>query len=320
MKPVIEMHTHTRISSCCHDDNACLATYIDKAAQIGVQVLGISDHCWDHPRMPGASPWYQKQDVAWVDQIRKELPIDTKGIKLFIGLESEYCGMSDTMGMSAEAAAGFDYVLIPHSHVHMKDFVMPRDPMYQTTAKEVEKRMRAAFPEVSDRQIEKWMNMNRAVDLEAVMGGKPEPDLGYVAEFMCQSFVGLLNNAQMQKIKDTVPTFVAHPFLAVGYTREQNQQMIAMIPDERFQEMFTLMAQKGIGYDISVYNFRYEDVDNCQMCRIARIARDCGVKFTFGTDAHSVAGVGGAVRSAEIFNALPLTVDDLHPMIQNYVK
>ena len=320
MKPVIEMHTHTRISSCCHDDNACLATYIDKAAQIGVQVLGISDHCWDHPRMPGASPWYQKQDVAWVDQIRKELPIDTKGIKLFIGLESEYCGMSDTIGMSAEAAAGFDYVLIPHSHVHMKNFVMPYDPIYGEIGKKVEERMRAAFPEVSDRQIEKWMSMNRVPDLEQVLGYKPEPDLAYVAEFMCQSFVGLLNNAEMQKIKETVPTFVAHPFLAVGYSREQNQQMIAMIPDKRFKEMFTLMAEKGIGYDISVCNFRYEDADNCQMCRIGRIARDCGVKFTFGTDTHSVAGIAGAVRSAEIFKALPLSVEDLHPMYREYVK
>ncbi len=319
MKPMVDMHVHTFISACSGDENANLKNYIDKAVEVGIQVLGISDHCWDN-KMPGASAWYKPQDVEWISKIRDEMPVDTKGIKLFIGMESEYCGMSDTIGISAQSAAEFDYVLIPHTHTHMKNFVMPYDPIYQQTSKEVEKRMRAAFPEVSDRQIEKWMAKNRVSDLETIMGGKPEPDYDFLAQFMCDSFVGLLNNAEFEKIRNTVPTFVAHPFCAVGYNGEQKAEMIRRISDEKFIEMFTLMAEKGVGYDISVYNFAVNDPENCQMFRIARLAKQCGVKFTFGTDAHSIPGITGAVYSTKIFELLGMTKDDLHPMYRDYVK
>ena len=320
MKPIVDMHTHTFISDCCSDETANAQNFLDKAAEVGIQVLGITDHCWEHPKMPGASPWYAKQDIPWVKQIEKELPVDTHGIKFYIGIESEYCGMSDTIGISAEGAAQFDYVLIPHTHTHMKNFVMPRDPIYAETAKKVEERMRAAFPEVSDRQIVKWMSMNRATDLETIMGGKPEPDYQFLADFMCDSFVGLLNNKEFEKIRNTVPTLVAHPFNAVGYSLEQKGKMLELIPDEKFKEMFSLMAEKGIGYDISVTNFKIDDPDNCQMFRIIKLAKECGVKFTFCTDTHTVAGLANATRSARIFELAGFEKDDLHSLIRDYVK
>ncbi|MBR5782735.1 MAG: hypothetical protein IKY33_00750 [Clostridia bacterium] len=319
MKPIVDMHTHTFISVCSHDETANVQNFIDKAAEVGIQVLGITNHCWDS-RMPGASPWYAKQDIAWVKQIEKELPVDTKGIKLYIGIESEYCGMSDTLGISAEGAAQFDYVLIPHTHTHMKNFVMPRDPIYNQTAGVVEERMRAAFPEVSDRQIEKWMSMNRAADLEVIMGGKPEPDYPFLADFLCKSFVGLLNNEEFQKVLQTVPAIVAHPFNAVGYTLEQKGKMLELISDEKFIEMFTLMAEKGVGYDISVTNFKIEDPENCQMFRIIKLAKKCGVKFIFGTDTHSVAGLKNASRSTQIFELAGFDKEDLHPLCRDFVK
>ena len=320
MKPIVDMHTHTFISDCCHDENANVQNFLDKAAEVGIQVLGITDHCWEHPKMPGASPWYAKQDIPWVKQIEKELPADTHGIKLYIGIESEYCGMSDTIGISAEGAANFDYVLIPHTHTHMKNFVMPRDPIYTQTNEKVKERLRAAFPEVSDRQIEKWVNMNRVSDLEEIMGGKPEPDYQFLADFMCDSFVGLLNNAEFEKIRHTVPTIVAHPFNAVGYNLEQKANMLKLISDEKFKEMFTLMAEKGIGYDISVTNFKIDDPENCQMFRIIKLAKECGVKFVFGTDAHSVGGLSGATRTAAIFEIAGFDREDLHPLIKDFVQ
>ncbi len=320
MKPIVDMHTHTFISDCCSDENATAQNYLDKAAEVGIQVLGITDHCWDHPRMPGASPWYAKQDIAWVKQIEKQLPVDTHGIKFYIGIESEYCGMSDRLGISAEGAAQFDYVLIPHTHTHMKNFVMPRDPIYQQTNEKMIERLRAAFPEVSDRQIEKWAAVNRSADMEAVMGGKPEPDYQFLADFMCDSFVSLLNNEEFQKVKDTVPTIVAHPFNAVGYNYAQKCEMLKLISDEKFKEMFTLMADKGIGYDISVTNCNINDPENCQMFRIIKLAKECGVKFVFCTDTHSVGGLANAARTTAIYELAGMNRDDLHPLIRDFVK
>lgn len=315
----VDMHTHTFISRCCHDETANAQSYLDKAAEVGIAVLGITDHCWDERIPIKSNDFYSMQTIPWVKQIEKELPVDTKGIKFYIGIESEYCGMSDTLGITAEGAAQFDYVLIPHTHTHMKDFVMPRDPIYQQTSAKIAERMRAAFPEVTDRQIEKWMMMNRKLDMETLIGEEPEPDYQYLADFMCDSFVGLLNNEEFQRVRNTVPTLVAHPFNAVGYSLAQKNKMLSLIPDEKFIEMFTLMAQKGIGYDISVNNFKLDDSENCQMFRIVRLAKGCGVKFMFGTDTHSVAGLSNAKRSAVIYDLAGFTPDDLHPLIRDYV-
>ena len=318
MKPVIEMHTHTFLSACCHEEAATGAAFVKKAQEEGIQVLGISNHCWDD-RMPGASSWYAPQTVEWCLKIKDELPEDTGDVKVFVGIESEYKGMTDELGISAEGAVQFDYVLIPHTHMHMVNFVIPFTSVYKEALGIMEDRLRKAFPEVSDRQIEKWMMMARDPDVKLMKKDMPV-DHQFCADFMCDSFVNLLNNAELQKFKDQVPVFVAHPFCACGYNRPDIQKMLSLIPDEKFKEMFTLMAEKGIGYDLSVWNFDLNDPEHCQMFRIVRIARDCGVKFLFGTDTHTVDGLKWAHRSTELFEKLPLTKDDLHPMYRDFVK
>ena len=316
MKPIIDMHNHTFLSSCSSDETANAASFVDKAAEVGIQVLGISNHCWDN-KMEGASPWYAPQDVEHCLKIKDEIPADTKGVKLFIGIESEYRGMCDKIGISAQNAVKFDYILVPHTHTHMLNYVISYGPYYQEALREIETRMRAAFPEVSDRQIEKWMSMARQPDIKKFSKGV---DIEFVSDFMCESFVGLLNNAELNKFKDKVPTFVAHPFIAGGYTVEQADQMVERIPDEKFTEMFTLMAEKGVGYDISVGNFvRNDGSERAQQYRMLGLAKACGVKFTFGTDAHSVAGLGNAVKCAQIYKNGHLTPDDLHPLYRDYV-
>ena len=40
----------------------------------------------------------------------------------------------------------------------------------------------------------------------------------------------------------------------------------------------------------------------------------------FGTDTHTVDGLKWAHRSTELFEKLPLTKEDLHPMYREYVK
>ncbi len=318
MNPIVDLHTHNNISMCCTEEAATAAAFVEKAAAEGIQVLGISNHCWDSC-MPGAFWGYPPQNVEWCLKIREQLPEDTGDVKVFIGIESEYKGMTDELGISAEGALQFDYVLIPHTHMHMVNYVIPYNPAYQRAKGVMEARLRAAFPEVSERQIEKWMMMAREPDVKLFQDDF-SVDHQFCADFMCDSFVALLNNAEVQKFKDKVPTFVAHPFCACGYSIEDCRKMLSLIPDEKFKEMFTLMAEKGIGYDLSVWNFMTEDPENCRMFRVARIARDCGVKFLFGTDTHDIAGLRGAHRSTELFHKLPLTKEDLHPFYREYVK
>ncbi|HCH73691.1 MAG TPA: hypothetical protein DEV87_00700 [Clostridiales bacterium] len=45
--------------------------------------------------------------------------------------------MSNTLGMLSETAKQFDYVLIPRSHTHVKNFVVADDPDVQAAKEEV---------------------------------------------------------------------------------------------------------------------------------------------------------------------------------------
>ncbi len=316
MKPIIDMHTHTFLSTCCSDESANAASYIDKAAELGIQVLGITNHCWDKI-VPGASGFYQPQDVEWCLKIRDEIPEDKKGVKFYVGVESEYCGLTDTLGMTAENAVKFDYILVPNTHTHMVGFVIDEDPRLKAARAEVERRLRETFPNFSEKQITRWMDILRRPDARLLADGV---DLHFVSNFMCESFVGLLNHPELNKFKDKVPTFVAHPFNAVGYSETDKDEMMSYVSDEKLADMFTLMASKGVGYDISVNNFVRDDKsERAQMFRLVEIAKSCGVKFIFGTDTHSVAGLGNAWKSAVVYKDAHLTPEDLHPMARDFV-
>ena len=317
MKPIIDMHNHTFLSDCCSEEAATGAAFVEKANELGIQVLGISNHGWDE-RVDGADAWYQKQPLTHVLKIKEELPEDTGNVKVYVGVECEFKGTTGDVGMSLEGARQFDYILIPHSHTHSIDFVFPHDPNYQKAIEQMERRLREAFPEVSDRQIEKWMMMARPADIKAMSGY--EIPFDYCCKFLCDGFMTVIEHPEVKKIAREMPVFVAHPFVACGYTYADSRKMVELIPDEKFEEMFTRMAENGIGYDISVSNFKIEDPEHCQMFRILAIAKKCGVKFIFGSDAHTIRDLGASYRSAVIFEKAGLTVEDLHPMVRDYIK
>lgn len=311
------MHTHTKLSLCCNDEHATVSAYVKKAAELGIQVLGITNHCWDES-VPIKSSFYNPQSIAYNTAVWDDIPKDTEGVKLLIGVETEYCGMTDTLGMTAEGAKNFQYVLVPTTHTHMVNFVIPFGPNYRKALDKIEKKLRETFPAFSDKQINRWMEAARPADVKLYSDG---PDLRFVSEFMCESFLQLFKNSEFLRLCNTVPTFIAHPFCAGGYNYEENSEMLKMISDEKLYEMFENMASGNVGYDISVNNFVISPgVYIDQMFRLIRIAKECGVKFTFGTDAHTVDGLNNAVKSAEIYERAGFTPDDLHPFYREYVR
>ncbi|HHT28139.1 MAG TPA: PHP domain-containing protein [Firmicutes bacterium] len=118
-----DIHVHTMLSACVEDAAAIPTNYIQQAATLGLKTIGFADHVWDR-NMPGASPWYQPQDMEHILSIRDQLPNDTLGIKVLIGCESEYWG-DGRIGISRAAAEQLDFVLLPMSHAHMTSFAVP---------------------------------------------------------------------------------------------------------------------------------------------------------------------------------------------------
>ena len=119
-----DLHTHTYLSSCAKRD-AFLKDYVAKAKEIGLEMLGITDHCWE-TTVEGASQWYSDQGYERLQKTRDDLArIDTMGINVLVGAEGEYA--QELLAVNSNSIKYLDYLIVPHSHTHMRGFVLPRD-------------------------------------------------------------------------------------------------------------------------------------------------------------------------------------------------
>lgn len=122
--PFQDLHIHTNLSR-CGKPTAIAADYIAKAKGMGVTLMAFTNHMWDSA-IPGASNWYSTQDYAHILKLKDELPAHVDGLKILFGCETE-CVKDGTVAISREVAQQLDIVLVPHSHTHMKDFVIPAE-------------------------------------------------------------------------------------------------------------------------------------------------------------------------------------------------
>ncbi len=123
-----DLHIHTSLSSCAAR-TADASGYIAAAARGGLELIGFANHYWDEA-VPGASGWYAPQNTVHVLSLKNELTQCAETVlkepgapRVIFGCETEYA--NGTLGISREHAELFDYVLVPHSHTHMRGFVLP---------------------------------------------------------------------------------------------------------------------------------------------------------------------------------------------------
>lgn len=117
-----DLHIHSRLSLCSHDDNQTPERILEYAKENGLKTICLTDHFWDES-VPGASGWYQKQNF---DHIKESLPLpQADGIRFLFGAETDYDRLF-TVGMSDKMYDTFDFVIIPTTHMHM-DFVYPKE-------------------------------------------------------------------------------------------------------------------------------------------------------------------------------------------------
>lgn len=108
-------------------------------------------------------------------------------------------------------------------------------------------------------------------------------------------------------------TAMAHPFEAVCCPYD-NRILIDMIPDDTYRRLFDEQAERGIAFEINVSymkNLTHEEIEQSSKMRVFRLAKECGCKFLFGSDAHdhaTLAKYGNADFAADL---LGLTEDDI---------
>lgn len=103
-------------------------------------------------------------------------------------------------------------------------------------------------------------------------------------EFMIKAYEDIINSKVSKYI-----TAIAHPFEAVCCPYDK-EILINMISDDTFKRLFDKTAEKGIAFEINVSSMKnrtIEEIESCAMIRMFNLAKECGCKFIFGSDAHT---------------------------------
>ena len=312
-----DVHIHNYLSGCCKDIFATVDNYIKIEKELGRKIMGFANHTWDESiPLPDTKSWgvkmYSHDIMAYMMQIKPQIPKDIEGIKVLVGAETEYAAMYDVLGMGRDAALTLDYVLIPHTHTHMDNFVMPKlvDPVTEAAKRRLADLLKKVDG-ISRERAEKWANGLPVDELKYYMTGETDNSglPQYLADFMVFSFRGLMNNETLKTYSDDVPVSVAHPFQPVGFGAYRMEAQ-SLISDNTYGELFTMASKRGIGLEIN------GSTNNEESFRLYGIAKECGCKFTLGTDAHSRKALANLENTQPILDRLAMTEDDMMEFVR----
>ena len=114
-----DYHIHSRLSSCSRDPEQTTERILQYARENGLSRICVTDHYWDSS-VSGATPWYAPQNFDHIAQ-SKPLP-QAEGIEFLFGCETDLT-LDLTLGMPCSRAADFDFIIIPTTHLHMKQMI-----------------------------------------------------------------------------------------------------------------------------------------------------------------------------------------------------
>ncbi len=93
--------------------------------------------------------------------------------------------------------------------------------------------------------------------------------------------------------------------------RELFLQTLETIPLNEMQRLFKKAADLGVGIELNADDFKFEEHEADTILRMFRVAKDCGCKFYFGSDAHSVEELNNAEKLiTKAINMLDLKESD----------
>lgn len=133
-------------------------------------------------------------------------------------------------------------------------------------------------------------------------------------EFMIEAYMNVIHSPLSRYV-----TSMAHPFEAVCCPYD-NRILMDMITDDEFRRMFSATAEKGIAVEINIAGIREktpEEIADDPVIRMYRLAKECGCKFTFGSDSHRTGLYDTySCRADLVAGILKLREADLHPLVR----
>ena len=310
MKAFHDIHIHSYLSLCSSDNQGTAERYVERARSLGHRLMGFANHTWDEsiPFPPTYKKnFYRFQSMAYQMQIKNQIPNNPDGMKILVGAETEYCGMFDILGMGKEAAMQLDYLLIPHTHLHMRGFVMPKFEEAEAVRENILEKLRKVEG-IPDSLAKQMTDSIPDKTLEAMVDGGIKNQRQRVANFMVESFRSLMNNETLKTYSDLIPVSIAHPFQPISFPNKV--EILKLIPDNTYGELFEMAARRGIGLEINFETQNDEDV------RLFSIAKECGCKFTLGSDTHTYEAFDKIFDTEFLCDRVGLTEDDFMDFVR----
>lgn len=317
MKILHDIHTHNVFSACCADRTASTAAYLEKEAQLGMKLFGLSNHLWDE-RVPGASYWYKNQTICKAEEAKNAFSLADPSMKVLFGCETEFYACRDILGMSAEGAAHFDYLLIPHSHLHMRNEVMADFPEIREARAQIRAELAEKLPYLPEKNLDAMAATLKEADIVKIFPELEIDVMTYTNRANLDTFRALLANAELQKLAGTMPIAIAHSFAPCGVPHVKKNEYLSHIRDEDAAECYRAAAKLGLYIELNVGAITEVsfDMDNNRLIDLYRIAKAEGCQFTFGTDSHSVDGLELIREGDRVAAALGLELGDIAEFIR----
>lgn len=81
---------------------------------------------------------------------------------------------------------------------------------------------------------------------------------------------------------------IAHPACGLinKKSREDYLETLNIITDPQYEDVFKAASKLGVGIELNAGDFKFSDDEAETVLRMFRIAKECGCKFYFGSDAH----------------------------------
>jgi len=274
-----DFHLHTNLSLCAPDKTGTVENYIKSAKKHGLTKLGFANHFWGSE--PGDAEYYKNTKMA-----DHELnPIHFYCVQNFehiSQLKPELDAVKEEnikvyFGAECEYDPFKKSIAVSRDHVEEFDFlIVPNSHTHMM--------MPRSFYEPYEKHI----------------------------QFMFDAFYDIINCEFSKYI-----TSIAHPFWATACPYDRTV-LNKMITDDEYKRAFDAAANKGIAMEINVALICGEKPADISIydeeVRMMRFAKECGCKFTFGSDAHTISGHENYSNCNQIADILELTEDDIAPI------
>lgn len=274
-----DFHIHTRLSLCAGENGGTLQGYLDQAQKFGLKKLGFANHFWD------AAVGF---DALYVNSNQEDgVPYfyKTQNFEHIYKLKEEIDN-TDTGDITVLFGAEGEYDPVNHS---------------------------VAITEKVAEQLDFLLVPNSHTHM--MMDKKLYRPREAHRDFMVKAFEEIVT-CPMSKYVDAI----AHPFEPVGESYEETTLIIACTDNNTFKRIFTLCAEKEIAleFNSSAMARVFDSTDNPEEhMRMFSIAKECGCKFSFGSDAHHEAGQTRHIEIAQkCVEKFGITEDDIAEFVK----